>query len=521
MDTRNLAALVASASCLGLGLLTFSQAQTQTSGVGLSLFFRNGAAQPLTFYGNPGRYLQELDITYESSASPADTGIDPLRQSGDFANLDWTGVHMVEEEWKTAANGKFTRVRYYRGAVWMQRRSTFTITGLDSSGAAVGPSITTDAGWDDRLNEDRDDGWVRRFTARQTASGCPAANDCTGASFAAQAIVSFRDALNPQARTHVLAANAAALELRWSESNVIYRVAVNRVSTAAAPFSYGFQPSLEIVTPPANGRFFQAGEAVSLRIVLKDGAGKRLHPAGSLPTYRQVMTGADPSGIRYYNPSLNPQLYYAFKHREANGLVALSGPTDRMTTAKFAPTDLFAAQVVTAAVPTDGFSAMVIGYPPLNVTRGTASWDTPVSDVVTFHLPADALPGTYVAALKARREFGGEAINRGAMIQLQVGSTVTTGLARKVGQCQECHEGRSNFPYILHGLPDIKPCAACHTGATFIGAFDQRVHTIHDRSNRFDENINECRTCHLQTPSGPAAGIVIHKAGSSTGGGGR
>ena len=100
------------------------------------------------------------------------------------------------------------------------------------------------------------------------------------------------------------------------------------------------------------------------------------------------------------------------------------------------------------------------------------------------------------------------------MILMQVGTPAVTGPSPKVGQCQECHEGRSSFANILHGLPNITPCAACHTGATFIGALDQRVHTIHDRSNRFDENVNECRQCHLQTPSGPAVGILIHKAGS-------
>ena len=37
------------------------------------------------------------------------------------------------------------------------------------------------------------------------------------------------------------------------------------------------------------------------------------------------MRREDTSGIRYYNPNLTPQVYYAFKHREGNGLVALAG----------------------------------------------------------------------------------------------------------------------------------------------------------------------------------------------------
>lgn len=487
-------------------------AQSGAGNVGLSLFFENGQMAPLIFYGNPSRYLQEIDVTYKSPPSPVDTGIDPLKQAGDFANLDWTGVHMVEEEWR-ASGAKFTRVRYYRGAVWMYRRSTFTLTALDHNGAALGIPIIADAGWDDRLNEETDDAWVRRFTARQTATGCPAINDCTGATYIAQAIVSLRDALHPGTRARTLAATAAALELRWSESRVVYRVPLRHASSPAA-YSYGLQPTLELVNAPANGVYFLPGDAVRLRIVLKDGGGRRLHPPGSLPTYQEVMSGSDPSGIRYYNPNLNPQPYYAFKHREANGLVTLAGPTDKMTTSKLTSTDSFAPQVLTATVATDGFTGLVIGYPPSSVTRNGGPPNTPVSDIVTFTLPPDSLPGTYVAALKARREFGGEALNKGALLSIQVGTSRTSGPATKVGECQDCHEGRSSFANILHGLPNITPCAGCHTAATFVGAFDQRVHTIHDRSNRFDENINECRTCHLQTPGGPAAGIVIHKAGA-------
>lgn len=500
--------------CFLLTAATLLQGQTN-SGVGLSLFFQNGTMPPTTLYGNANRYLQELDITSKTAASPVDVGIEPLKLLPDMASLNWNGVHLVEEEWKPSAAGKFTRVRYYRGALWMQRSSTFTITPVDANGTATGTAITADAGWDDRIRESTDDAWVRRFTARQTATGCPAKNDCTGASYTAQAVISFRDAMLPQNRARAVATNAASLELRWSESNFIYRLAINHAPVPAS-YGYGLQPSLELVNGPVGGRtYFLAGETVQLRIVLKDNAGHRLHPSGSLPTYAQVSSGADPSGIRYYNPNLNPQLYYAFKHREANGLVTISGPTDRMTTSKLSVTNSFAPQVITASVPTDGFSALVVGYPPLSVTRNGGPADTPVSDIVSFTLPFDALPGTYVAALKARREFGGEALNKGAMIRLQVGGVNVTGASPKIGGCQDCHEGRSAFPNVLHGLPDTTPCAACHTSATFIGAYDQRVHTIHDRSNRFDENINECSTCHRQIPSGQANGIVIHTQSNS------
>jgi hypothetical protein len=486
------------------------------TGVGLSLFFRNTAMAPITFVGNPGRYLQEIDIVSTSVPGSVDAGVQPLiTNGGDLAGLDWTGVHQVEETTTKAANGTFTRVRYYRGANWMTRLSTFTLRAMDAAGTWIGTPITADAGFDNHISEDQDDGWVRRFVARQTATLCPTATSCTGATFVAQGLVQFRDALRPNRVTQVLPANAVAMELRWSQSTHVYRVGLNHAATTAFPYGYGFKPQLQAVTSPANGSFYMPGNQVQLRITLSDGAGHRLHPAGSLPTYAAadgVNGGSDPSGIHYYNPKLNPQLYYALKHRESNSLVALAGPTDKMTTPKeLAPIDVCTpAQVVTASAAVDGFSALIVGFPPFRVTRCAADPTTPVSDIVTFTIPTDARPGTYIAALKARREFGGEALARGAILDLQVGSANTTPAASKVGKCQECHQGRSDFTVILHGLPDRRPCAACHNGSTFIGAYDVRVHTIHDRSNRFDENVQDCEVCHRDRPVGPARGIVIH-----------
>ena len=72
--------------------------------VGLSLFFQNGSAPPLTLIGDAPRFLQEVDIG-ASLVTSSDEGITPLSQAGDFANLDWHGVEMVEESWQ-ARRGK-------------------------------------------------------------------------------------------------------------------------------------------------------------------------------------------------------------------------------------------------------------------------------------------------------------------------------------------------------------------------------------------------------------------------------
>jgi len=59
-------------------------AQTGTSGsVGLSLFFQNEVMPPVTFFGNPSRYLQELDIATKTPASAIDAGIEPLKSTAE------------------------------------------------------------------------------------------------------------------------------------------------------------------------------------------------------------------------------------------------------------------------------------------------------------------------------------------------------------------------------------------------------------------------------------------------------
>src|SRR4051812_22435417 len=120
----------------GLGLIApVMAADSSTSRVGLSLFFRNGVMAPITFVGNPSRYLNEIDIVSTAAPGSVDAGVQPLiTNGGDFSVLNWTGVRQVEEEWKTATNGTFTRVRYYRGASWMTQLSIFTLRAVDASG---------------------------------------------------------------------------------------------------------------------------------------------------------------------------------------------------------------------------------------------------------------------------------------------------------------------------------------------------------------------------------------------------
>ena len=95
--------------------------------VGLSLFFQNSQMPKLTLAGDAKRFLQEIDIVANGAPTTTDQGIQPLIQSGDFANLDWTGVQMVEEDFRPNPDGTFLRQRFYRNATWMKRDTAFAV----------------------------------------------------------------------------------------------------------------------------------------------------------------------------------------------------------------------------------------------------------------------------------------------------------------------------------------------------------------------------------------------------------
>jgi hypothetical protein len=483
--------------------------------IGLSLFFQNGKMAPITLYGDAPRYLQEVDIVV-SVTTQTDQGIEPLIRDSEFSALDWRGVKMVEEDWRQGLDGTLTRQRFYRGARWMERPSAFLAIPTDDSGAPVGLPLLFNAGIDDHWSE-LDDGFVRRFVARQIATGCRAVGDCAGATFTAQGLAQARDALRADKRDLVIPAAATRLALKWSENPAASRVvALSHAPRSATPYDYGFRVLLDPISNPANGSYFMPGENVSFRITFSDGSGNRLHPLGSLPTFGQFVRGEVASGLRYHDFSISPTLYYALKHRESNLEASLGGPTDRLRTAKsvIGPEQLSMPQQTSATAVEDGFSGVVQTVPQAPILVGgvfnPAVWDTPIPDLVTFTIPNDAIPGTYVATIKARREFGGEALNRATTVEIQVGTPTPSTFIAKTGNCRECHQGPSDFGKILHGGTDRRSCFVCH-GPLFFepdAALDIRVHQVHDRSDRFPGNMRNCALCHLTPPDGPARGLL-------------
>jgi hypothetical protein len=480
--------------------------------VGLSLFFNNGTMNPLTFYGNPPRYVNEIDIVTSTQPQSTDDGIDSLKKLPKLSKFDWTGVKMVDEDWRQSMDGTYQRQRFYRNANWMNAASQFVIYAVDERGRRLAPRLVARAGRDDRMSND-DDFFVRRFAVRQIATGCKKVGDCAGARFVAQQLVHVRYARSSQNQSVVFPPETQGLQLEWNQApSSTYSVPVKHAAPGSVPYGYGFRVELAVVSSPANGRFYTPGESVKLQFTFLDGKGNRLHPLGSLPTYAQFIRGETVNGLEYYDsPRLNSTVYYALKHREANILVGLSGPTNKLRQSKsiLDGAQLLEKQAVTQTVMTDGYSGLFTGVPPFSVSLGgRARWDDPVPDTVTLTIPKDALPGTYVAAIKARRNFGGEALNRAASTTLQVGTSAPTTFMPATGKCETCHQGPSGFDRILHGVTDRRACFACHVALSFENdnALEVRVHAIHSRSRRFAADSKNCSVCHFSTPDGPAKG---------------
>jgi hypothetical protein len=492
-----------------------SHASAAPSPVGLSLLFVNGEldvpAIDLPF--DAPRYFQELDIIATVDTA-TDEGILPVTHEGDLASLDWQGAHMVEEDWRQDLDGTWIRQRFYRGAAWMEMASVVHAFPVDDAGEPVGAPILARMGRDDHWSES-DDGFVRRFFARQYVTGCQAEGDCSNAtSFRAQALVQFRVALHASQRARPIPAEATALSIVWTAQPARQRVVP--LTRSSGPYGPGLELQLSEVSEPANGAFYAPGEHVTFQVTMRDGEGNRLHPQGSLPTYGQFVRGEVESGLRYYDGfRLQPTLFYALKHREGLMAVGLVGPTDaiRVPRSTVDAAELLLPQATTASVSEDGYTGLAAMIPPGLVVFGgavePALWEMPVSDLVTFTIPEDALPGTYVASLKARRDHGGEALNRGATTDIQVGTPDTSVYVPRTGACGSCHSNGAELALVGHGFADRRVCVTCHAPLSFEpdNGLDTRMHWIHDRSRRFSGDMQDCAQCHLEPPSGPASGL--------------
>lgn len=490
--------------------IVISGPSTPDTPIGLALRVEEGAGVPLSVRSGQTFFINQIDLR-ASLDGGVDEGIDGLKHGGDFASLSWEGAKLADTSALDAPNpdGTFTNRRFYREARWMKRDSTFTLTQVDAAGAPTASPVRISSGLDDQ-RRDGDGFFVRRMRAIQYTFDCASRTDCAGAhAYQEEALVELRDALHPES-TFRIAPATAALELAWSERpGAPYRIPLTQV--AAPALDYGFDIEMVPVTPPGPGGVYAPGTDVTFELKLRDGSGNALHPAGVLPSVNAVMSGADGSGIQYWRGLFESfTTYYRRKHMERQLLSQMVGPSHKVGPIRDvfdfnAPGGVTPDGNLQVAFPArnDGLFAEGCSYPSFNVFFGGLAfpplWDAPNPAFCTYHIPADAVPGTYQVSTKGRRVYLGQDIPLTRTLEIQVGTTEHGTVPLGTGGCNACHNGNSSLALLLHGNPNRGACTTCHAPLSFEleGPVYVRTHFLHSRSGRFDRPLQECKSCHL------------------------
>jgi predicted CXXCH cytochrome family protein len=490
-----------------------SSPTTAETPIGLAIGIEDDHGVPLKVRAGQRFFLDQIDLRAAVDAT-IDEGVAGLDTGSTLAELDWTGVKLMDEEpvLLPGPDGKYTRRRFYRKATWMNAPSSFVVEQIDASGAVVGEGTVVNTGTEaDRASSD--DFFVRRFRAIQWTYDCPGLHDCTGAShFSEEALVELRTSMHPQ-RTFAIRPATTALRVHWSLlPGRTWSVPVSQIATP--PYDYGFSIDLTALTPAGAGGAYAPGSNVEFKLKLRDGAGNPLHPDGELPPYNEVVFGANPAGIQYYRAFFDPTTtYYRRKHRERMLMSQIIGPAQKVQPIRTIidlPAFLGPEEVQTLGLPArDGVYAQFITFPPAPDLFGGAfdpahaGWAKVVKDTWTYHLPSDAEPGTYLVTIKGRRTYLGQDIPFSRTIEIQVGTAVHTTAALKTGPCTSCHSGSSALSNVLHANDNRAACSGCHTplGFELEGPIYVRLHFLHSRSNRVDAPLQQCSSCHLTKDS--------------------
>ncbi|HEY6033587.1 MAG TPA: hypothetical protein VIV58_04985 [Kofleriaceae bacterium] len=472
--------------------------------VGLALDIEDGVAVPLKARKNQTFYINQIDMRAHIETA-VDEGVDGLASAGDFKNLDWRGISDVDQSFVYLPNndGTFTRRRFFREARWMNQPSAFLIEQLDARGRLLAVPIVVDTGLLS-VRTDIDSFFTRRLRAIQWTNDCASKTDCsTAKSFEEEALVELRYA-NGSRPGFQLDSATTQLRVTWTANREAYTVPVQQV--AQPEWDYGLGIDLKVQTPPAADGTYHAGQQLAVQFTLKDGSGKPLHPPGVLPTLEDYVTGNDPAGIDYWDQAERTATYYRRKHKEKQMIVSITGPVNDAVPIRDA-FDLVGAilttadgSVTTATPSQQGFFGEAASVPSWQTMIGLLPPDAPVSDVVHFTLPADAQPGTYKVAMKARRSYMGEELPRAVTLEIQVGTTQHTQKTYSTGNCQNCHQAGGELTRVSHGfdIANRDVCTTCHAPLAFEpeGPVYVRTHFVHSRSGRLDASPAQCNLCH-------------------------
>jgi len=490
--------------------ITTNDPTTRQTPIGLALDVDNGAGTAIKVRAGQTFFLNQVDLRSWLDTD-VDEGLGGLRRQGDFADLSWRGLEKADEsalDAPDATSGLYTNRRFYLNAQWMTQRSSLIFEQLDARGRPTSAPMVYDVGVD-QDRKDSDAFFIRRMRGIQWIFDCVSRTDCTGAkSFREEALVELRNEMHPD-RTFSVASSTTQFRLTWSlHPSRRYTMAVTQ--DPSPPYDYGFKIDVKALTPPRHDGTYAPGDKIKFQIALRDGAGHRLHPEGSLPTYNDVHNGRVDSGITYYQAFFDATTtYYRRKHRERMLMSTLEGPAqDIQPTRTVVPGALFFDRTLdvqpTALPERDGFSGQFRTFPTSHdLFGGAAYWDEPVPDTWEFPVPSNAKPGTYYVTTKGRRVFRGQDIPATQVVKIQIGSPKPTQTPLGTGPCNSCHSGNSALGVLLHANADRATCTGCHAPLEFEfeGPIYVRTHFIHSRSNRIGAALDKCEKCHITPES--------------------
>ena len=494
--------------------------------VGLALEIDNGVGVPLKVKAGHDFYVNLIDIRGHLKTG-VDQGVAGLKNSGMFGGLPWDGASF-EEEFVDLANpdGSYTRRRFFTGAAWMKQSSSFVVTPVDAKGGATAAPVVITVG--DPARKIADSMFINRLRAIQWTYDCKSLTTCAAArDFEEEALIEIRNAKRPDQKLSIGAATAA-LQVRWSlKPAEVFMIPVERVDKSE--YEYGYGIGIDVLTPPRADGTYPPGAALTFRLNQLDGAGKRLHPLGSLPTYSEFRAGKNVAGLQYYRGFDDPAAaYYRRKHRERMLMAQIIGPVQQLAPIRsIVQLEDFLGSNVTQNVgkpERDGLYSEFQLFPPSNDLFGGAfdpkhaGWDALVSDQFTFHVPQNAASGTYLVTVKGRRVYLGEDIPATKTIEIQVGTPQRTEPRLTATKCASCHNQGSELSLLLHGNGNLAACNGCHSPLAFEPDNEAyvRIHFIHSRSDRFTAPLSRCAECHQERASiqraSKAACLSCHKS---------
>ena len=551
---------------VALGGSGFAQPQS----VGLGLYVSNRAWAPdgdpwsigqytiadgLHVVDGTPRYLQEVELKAKiavAAGAPDQMVMALATSTSDFGQLDWRGLEQVPanesgDHWAPdAATGVgYRHIVYFRGAQWMTLPSAIVVLPVDDLGrpqigcghapqdfddavgisqeCAASPSLYSPlvgfAGPSTPWLPNIDDWGLRMPAARVVAHGCPSVGDCSGATWYAEAAFAAKDALHPDRRAVLISPTATAVLIYWTADPQHVRRVPLIHDAPSTNYGFGFKIAADVLNPPARG-YFLPGEAVQMRVSYFDSAGNRLFPAGSLPSYGDGMHGTPASaGLRYLIFTDDIERGWWGDWHQHDHTIAFGGPVDRMQQLGTVPITfgtLFLPQIPTADLANDGWNGFVqilpqtwIAFPCLS--GETTACNAPASDTFSWTVPAEAQPGTWVATVKARREWEGEPRQAATAVNVQVGTPSPTQYAVQVHGCERCHTGQLAINLIHHGFTSPGAhCKLCHTDdyqviGIYDAALDYRAHdhALYPFFKSMGGDINDCLSCHDVMPTSP------------------